>query len=145
MFSQLHFVDLSMLHRSYRQSVIQILLTAVTVCVLTLITSEAANATCGDYLSHAGQPADVRTELLNPLDSLPKQLPCSGPQCQNRQPKPEPEAPLIVFPSFKPACSAFTAEPAPHAQQRISRNCAKLILPEDNRNRIDRPPQIAGS
>lgn len=145
MFSHLHFVVLSMLHQSYRQSVIQFLLTAVTACALTLMTSETANATCGDYLSHAGQQADVRTDLLNPSDSIPKQLPCSGPQCQNRQPGPAPEAPLIVFTSFKPACSAFTEAPAPRARQGISSSSAKLILPADHRDRIDRPPQFVGS
>lgn len=145
-FSQIHFVVLSMLHRSYPQSVMQILLTAVTVCVLILMTSETANATCGDYLSHTSQQNDVQTVLLHSPNQTPQQnLPCSGPQCGNQQSDPIPLSPANSITFLKPACSLF-AETVPACTLRNeSMGYTTLILPEGHWRRVDRPPQTLDS
>lgn len=131
--------------RSYRKSLIRFLLSTGVVCLLLLVMNRSANATCGDYLSHTGSQDVVGTELSDLPGQIPLELPCTGPQCQNRQPNPIPETPMNVFSSLKPACSDFNEVIISQAQQGTLMNCTTLILPEDHRDRIDRPPQIAGS
>jgi hypothetical protein len=115
------------------------------VCVLTLMANQTANATCGDYLSHAGQQENTPGDLLLPPDQTPQKSPCTGPQCQNHRPDPAPESPLIVITSLKPACSLVFETVARRVPQSESTGYQTLILPGDHRQRIDRPPQISGS
>lgn len=145
-FSQIHFVVLSMLHRSHQQSVMQILLTAVTVCALILMTSETANATCGDYLSHAGQQNEAQTDLLHSPDQRPQQnLPCSGPRCGNQQSDPIPQSPAFTITFLKPACSLFSKTVPACTLRNESMSYTTLILPEGHWRRVDRPPQTLDS
>ncbi|QDU08804.1 hypothetical protein V202x_21740 [Gimesia aquarii] len=144
-FSQLHFVVMSMLHRSHQQSAMQVLLTAVTVCAFTLLTSESANATCGDYLSHAGQQNENPMILLHAPDQRPQSPPCSGPECGNQQSDPQPQTPAITITILKPACSLFSETVPAHTLRSESMYYETLILPESHGRRVDRPPQALAS
>ena len=131
-------------NRSYLQSAVRFLLFAGALCVWSLSAVQTANATCGDYLSHAGQPDNSEVILLNRPDQSPQKVPCSGPECQNHQPDPAPESPLIVITSIKPACSHSSEMMSPRSSNHRSTGSHPLMLASAHRQRIDRPPQNGG-
>ncbi|WP_145211805.1 hypothetical protein [Gimesia alba] len=130
-------------NRPCPQSAIRFLLFAGAMCVWSLSAVQTANATCGDYLSHAGQPDDSEMILLHRPDQSPQKSPCSGPDCQNHQPDPSPESPLIVITLMKPACSGSSEMMMPRTPDCGSTGSHPLLLTSPSRQRIDRPPQSA--
>ncbi|QDT77591.1 hypothetical protein Mal35_10180 [Gimesia maris] len=126
-------------------SALRLLLIAVAVCAVNLMSLDSAQATCGDYLSHAGQNDTSVTDLLTEPTQLPPAMPCSGPGCQKHRPDPVPEAPVLVITVLKPACSAgFKTLKSEQRQTRLV-SCSTLLCSSANRARIDRPPQLSGS
>ncbi|WP_339729638.1 hypothetical protein [uncultured Gimesia sp.] len=130
-------------NRSYQQSAVRSLLIAGAMCVWSWATVQTANATCGDYLSHAGQPDDSGLVQLHRPDQAPQKTPCSGPECQNHRPDPSPESPLIVITIFKPACSVSAETMIPRTPYRSLMGSQPLMLTSALRQRVDRPPQNA--
>ncbi|WP_417382607.1 hypothetical protein [Gimesia sp.] len=131
-----------MVYRS--SSALRLLLIAVAVCAVNLMSLESAQATCGDYLSHAGQHDTSVTDLLTEPAQMPPAMPCSGPGCQKQRPDSTPEAPTLVITVLKPACPVGSK--MLKFEQRQSRlvSCPTLLCSSANRARIDRPPQLSG-
>ncbi|MCA9018929.1 MAG: hypothetical protein KDA74_02215 [Planctomycetaceae bacterium] len=125
-------------------SAFRLLLTAVAVCAVNLISLDFAQATCGDYLSHAGQDENSQLELLTDPAQMPPVQPCSGPGCQRHRPDPAPEAPVIVITILKPACPVGIGMLNPEPRHSRFVSCAPLMASSANRVRIDRPPQLSG-
>ncbi|MCA9018295.1 MAG: hypothetical protein KDA77_23440, partial [Planctomycetaceae bacterium] len=105
---------------------------------------QMAHATCGDYLSHAGQVDSSDLILMFRPDQSPPKFPCSGPECQNHRPDPMPETPLIVITTIKPAYSVSSEMTFPPIPQCATRDSQSLLLTSACRQRIDRPPQTSG-
>lgn len=125
-------------------SAFRLLLIAVAVCAVNLMSLDSAQATCGDYLSHAGQAETSLNDLLADPAQMPPARPCSGPGCQKHRPDPAPEAPVLVITVLKPACPVGfeTLKSVPRQSSLVS--CSPLLCASANRARIDRPPQLSG-
>ncbi|QDV18148.1 hypothetical protein Pan153_28050 [Gimesia panareensis] len=137
-----HFVC-SMSDRIHWQSVLRFLLTAGAVYVLSLTSLSSAHATCGDYLSHAGTPAEMQTDLQAHPIQLPAQKPCSGPECQNHVPDPVPETPVIVMSVPKPACAFSKVQLETGTPLESAVPGQNLHDSTTCRSRIERPPRTA--
>lgn len=140
--SPFHFVC-GMSERSRWQSVLRFLLTAGAVYVLTLTSLSSAQATCGDYLSHAGSSTEMLSDLTAHPVPMPVQQPCSGPECQNHLPDPAPESPVIMMPVFKPACAFSKLQLVSGAPLEHQLPGQDLLYSGTCRLRIDRPPRTA--
>ncbi|WP_417393356.1 hypothetical protein [Gimesia sp.] len=125
-------------------SAFRLLLTALAVCAVNLMSLDSTQATCGDYLSHAGQNETSQHDLLSDPAQPPPARPCSGPGCQKHRPDPAPETPVLVITVFKAACPGGLESVTASPRQTSLVNSSHLLSSSAYQSRIDRPPEQCG-